>query len=121
MLSQILSNLCARPRRHAHVILLARRSRDAVDRSRMSERLVLRRQGRRRDVRDHEAGFHSRLAGQKHIERGIDAAIEQVRATFRHAGELCYGDAEEVADEPERRGVEVATGENLLAEDERVV
>ena len=113
--------LAARPRRHADVILLSGGGRQAVHRGRVRERLVLGDQRRRRDVRHHEARLEAGLGGEEHVEVRVDAAVEQVDAPLGDARELRDRDGEEVADEADRLGVEVAAREDVVAEDQRVV
>jgi hypothetical protein len=52
---------------------------------------------------------------------GIDAPVEQVDAPFRNAGQLGHRDRKVVAHEADRLGVEVAAGQDLVVEDERIV
>ncbi len=52
-------------RRHADVVLLIGRGRQRIDRGRMGERLVLRRQRRRGHVRDHEAGVDAAVLDEE--------------------------------------------------------
>ncbi len=113
--------LAAGPRRHAHVIFLARRRRQAVHRGRVRVRLVLGDQRGCRDVRDHEARLEPGFGREEHVEVGVHAAVEQVDASLGRAREFRDGDREEIADEPDRLGVEVAAGQHVLAEDQRVV
>ena len=83
--------------------------------------LVLGYERRCRDVRDHEAGLQPRFTGEEHVEVGIDAAIQQVDASFRDARRLRDGDRQEIADEAHGLGMEVSAGQDVLTKDQRIV
>ena len=61
------------------------------------------------------------LRREEHVQVRVHAAVEQVDAPLRRARELRDGDREEVADEAERLGVEIAARQHVLAEDQRIV
>ena len=110
-------------RRHADVVFLVRRGRQAVDARRVRERLVLARERGRRHLRDHEAGIHPAVLDQERRQprkRGVDE--ERDAALGKRPGlRDCH--CERVRHERHRLGVEVASGEDLIAagEDERIV
>ena len=61
------------------------------------------------------------LGGEEHVEVRVHAAVEQVDAPLGDAREFGDRDREEVADEADRLGVEVAAREDVVAEDQRIV
>ena len=117
------SEPAGRKGRHADVIFLVRRGRQAVDRGRVRERLVLGGERSRGDLRDHEPGIESALA---HQERGqlAQAVIDQHRdATLGERADLGDGERQVVGGKGHGLRMEVAAGEHVafLAKDERVV
>jgi len=89
----------------------------------MREALVLRGQGRRGDLRDHEAGVEARLLGQERRQAAQVRVHEQGDPPLRHAAYLRDREREHVGGEADRLGVEVAPRQDLagLGEDDRVV
>ena len=102
-----------RERRHADVILLVRRGRQRVDRSRMRERLVLRRERRRGHLRDHEAGIHAAVLDQKRRQARQVRVHHQRGAALRQRADLGDREREVVRGERDGLGVEIAAGQDL--------
>ena len=110
-------------RRHADMILLIRGGRQRVDRGRVRERLVLRRERRRRHLRDHEAGIHAAVLDQERRQAGQVGVHHQRDAPLGQRADLGDREREIVRGEGDGLGVEIAAGENFagLREHERIV
>ena len=109
--------------RHADVVFLVRRGRQRVDRRRVRERLVLRRERRRGHLRDHEAGVHAAVLDQERRQAGQVGVHQQRDAPLGQRADLGDREREVVRRERDRLGVEVAAGEDLVGvrEHQRIV
>ena len=110
-------------RRHADVILLVRGRRQRIDGGRVRERLVLRGERRRGDLRDHEAGIHAAVLDQERRQARQVGVHQQRDAPLRQRADLGDREREIVGGERDRLGVEIAAGEDLAGrrEHERIV
>ena len=109
--------------RHAHVILLVGRGRDAVHARRMTQHAILRHECRGGDLRHHEAGIDPALRGEEGRQAAHLRIDQQRHAALGDGTDLRAREREDIGREGHRLGVKVAPGEDLagVGKHQRVV
>src|SRR5690349_23889695 len=87
----------------------------------MCERLVLAREGGRGYLRQHETGIHAAMLDEKRRQPGKRRIDEQRHSPLRERADLGDGNRQRIGRERNWLAVKVTPGEDLVADDERVI